>query len=70
MRSVQCFLDSELIVKQLSGEYKVKSPNIKPLFKKVKAYLSNFDEISFHHVKREQNKFADKLANIAMDAAD
>lgn len=70
VKTIQCFLDSELIVKQLNGEYKIKSPNLKPFYKKIKVYLSNFDKISFHHVRREQNKFADKLANIAMDSAD
>ena len=70
VKSVQCFLDSELIVKQLNGKYKVKSPNIKPSFKKTKTYLSHFESISFHHVRRDQNKFADKLGNIVMDAVD
>lgn len=60
--------DSELLVKQLTGIYKVKSEVIKPLFQKVKALIEeNFDQVFFEHVRREFNKEADRLANEALD---
>ncbi len=66
-KNIECFLDSELIVKQLNGEYRVKHPDMKPLFSQVKTLSSSFKSISFTHVRREKNKRADKLANEAMD---
>ncbi len=59
--------DSELMVKQLKGEYRVKHPNIIPLFKTIKKLLLFFTQVKFEHVKRENNKIADKLANQAID---
>jgi ribonuclease HI len=59
--------DSELIVKQINGQYKVKNDNIKHLFQEVKTLADSFDFCEFLHVKREQNKMADKLANLALD---
>jgi len=65
-----CYLDSELVVKQLKGEYKVKNGNIKPLFKKVQKKLDDFEAVTFEHVRREQNQFADKLVNICLDSVE
>lgn len=60
--------DSELLVKQLSGVYKVKSDVIKPLFQQVKTLIQgNFKRVDFQHVRREFNKEADRLANEALD---
>jgi ribonuclease HI len=67
IKNIDCFLDSDLIVKQLNGVYRVKHPNIVPLFEKVKNALQSFEHISFTHVRREKNKRADGLANEAMD---
>lgn len=64
---VECFLDSELVVKQLNREYKVKDGNLAVLFVKVWNLMNEFKKVSFHHVRREQNKLADQLANEAMD---
>ncbi len=64
--AIECFLDSELVVKQLNKEYKVKDPAIKELYNQV-LDLSIFKSISFTHVRREQNKLADKLVNEAID---
>lgn len=64
-----CYLDSELVVKQLKGQYRVKNEGLKPLYEKVVALASRFAEISFTHVRREKNKDADKLVNQAIDAA-
>ncbi|MCU0680147.1 MAG: ribonuclease HI family protein [Planctomycetes bacterium] len=64
---LQCFLDSELVVKQLNREYKVKDQDLAQLFLKVYNLSLNFKKIIFTHVRREFNKEADKLANEAMD---
>ena len=67
IKIIECFLDSELIVKQLNGEYKVKNAGLAPYFEKVKKLEKNFTQISFKHVKRESNKRADSLVNAALD---
>ena len=66
-KEVECFLDSELVVKQLNREYKVKNAELAPLFLKVHNLSLSFKKIKFTHVRREQNKEADRLANEAMD---
>lgn len=66
MMNVEAFLDSELVVKQLSGEYKVRNKNIKPLYEKVVKLKSKFKTISFKHINRSLNKEADRLANEAL----
>ena len=63
-----CYLDSELIVKQLSGEYRVKMPSLQPLFEEIQTLSDNFKEVSFCHVPREKNAHADRLVNAALDA--
>ena len=60
--------DSELMVRQLHGEYRVKAAALKPLFQEAKENLATFGEWSIEHVYREQNTRADELANAAMDA--
>ncbi len=60
--------DSELIVKQVRGEYKVKDPNMKPLHAAVKAALADFESWSIRHVKRHLNAEADRLVNESLDA--
>jgi ribonuclease HI len=64
---VSCFLDSELIVRQLQGKYKVKNDGLKPLFGEVLGLMNNFEKIEFRHILREKNKLADKLVNHAID---
>ena len=64
---VSARLDSELVVKQLNGEYEVKEPRLKELVQKVKDLSNSFLAITFTHIPREENKLADKLANEAMD---
>jgi ribonuclease HI len=60
-----CFyLDSELVVKQMKGEYKIKNEKLMNIYRKVKVYTSYFDCI-FEHIPRELNKIADKLAKDA-----
>lgn len=64
---VDAFLDSELVVKQVNREYKVKNPELGKLFVKVFNLSNQFSRVSFSHVRREQNNVADGLANEAMD---
>ncbi len=66
--AVECFLDSELVVKQLKLEYKVKNKELAPLFVKVHNLSLKFKKISYTHVPRERNKEADRLVNEALDA--
>lgn len=65
--AVALFSDSELICRQLTGKYKVKSNNIRPLFSEVISYASRLKSFSITHVRREYNTHADKLANMALD---
>ena len=60
-------LDSELIVKQLSGEYRVKDAGLKPLFAQVQKLISKFKRVRFQHIRRELNKKADQLVNLTLD---
>ncbi len=62
---VECFLDSELLVRQLQGSYRVKSENLKPLYYKVRHLETFFEKVNFHHIKRVDNKRADRLAKEA-----
>jgi ribonuclease HI len=62
-------MDSELIVKQMSGEYKIKQPHLQELAKQVRALLGQFTAYKFEHVLREFNKAADAQVNIAIDQA-
>ncbi len=59
--------DSELLVKQMRGQYKVKSEDLKPLFERAKKMSQSFSSFRIDHVYREQNAEADALANEAMD---
>lgn len=60
--NVDIFSDSELVVKQISGEYKVKNPRMKVLHQEATSLFRKFDKWSFTHVLRDKNKVADKLA--------
>jgi len=61
--------DSDLLVKQMRGEYRVKSPGLQPLVEQARALARQIGDVSFEHVRREFNKDADRLANEAMDEA-
>ena len=65
--SVHVFSDSELIVRQVNGQYKVKHPDMKALHRVAESLLSSFRDAKVAHVRREQNKQADRLANQAVD---
>lgn len=59
--------DSELIIRQLNGQYRVKSPDLQPLHREARQLLELFDEAAITHNYREHNHLADRLANLAMD---
>ncbi len=61
--------DSELLVKQMRGEYRVKNEGLQPLFERAKRLAREIGRVQFEHVRREFNKDADRLANEAMDEA-
>ena len=67
-KDVQCFLDSELVVKQMRREYRVRDAAIGEVFMKVWNVATEFRSISFHHIPRSKNKAADALVNSALDA--
>lgn len=60
-------LDSELLVKQMDGSYRVKAPGLKPLHQEAVALLRRFASVVFEQVPRERNAIADELANAALD---
>lgn len=62
-----CYLDSELIVRQLTGVYRVKEKGLQNLFVQVQELRRRFDRITFHAIPRTKNKAADKLVNQAID---
>lgn len=64
---VEVRMDSQLVVKQMNGEYKIKHPSMIPLAARVKELARTFKQVTFTHVYRDQNKKADALANEAMD---
>ena len=66
-RVVHIKSDSELLVKQMRGEYKVKNAGLQPLYNQARVIALGLDRIVFEHVRREHNKDADRLANLAMD---
>ncbi|MFC1807184.1 ribonuclease HI family protein [Candidatus Omnitrophota bacterium] len=61
--------DSELLAKQLGGEYKIKNAALKDLYSEVVELLGSFSEVKVNQISREENKAADKLANKAIDSA-
>ncbi|MEW6623547.1 MAG: ribonuclease HI family protein [Bacillota bacterium] len=66
-RSVNLFADSQLLVRQLTGQYKVKNEGLKPLYEQVRKLIDAFKSFNAIHIPREENKAADRLANKALD---
>jgi ribonuclease HI len=66
---IEIFMDSELVVSQIKGEWKIKKDTLRPLAVQARALMNKFDSFSIAHVRREANADADKLANQGMDAA-
>ena len=69
VQRLDIFLDSELVVRQVNGQYKVKDETLKAMHGQVLRLLHQFHEIQVKHVRREQNAAADALVNRAIDAA-
>ena len=67
---VQVRADSELLVKQMRGEFNVKHPGLQPLAARARLFVGQLDDVTFQHVRREQNKEADRLSNLGMDEAE
>ena len=66
-RSVEVFADSELIVRQIKGEYRVKNEGLAPLHYNAMSLIKKFKHFSITHVPREENEHADKLSNQGID---
>lgn len=63
----EVFVDSELVVKQVNGEYKVKNTRLQRMYQRVKNLADSFEQVKFTHVKRSENQRADTLVNQALD---
>ncbi|MGA8036934.1 MAG: reverse transcriptase-like protein [Candidatus Acidiferrales bacterium] len=69
IRALRIRSDSELLVRQMQGRYKVKSPDLKPLFERAAKLAKQIPYFTIEHVRREYNADADALANVALDSA-
>lgn len=67
IEKVTCYLDSELVVKQIKGEYKVKNERMIDMYNMIMPLVKRFSSFQIVHIRRELNKKADQLANEAMD---
>ena len=68
-RRLRVLADSELLVRQINGEYKVRNHNLKPLYDRAKHLIARLESFSIRHIYREENREADRLANRTLDAA-
>ena len=66
-RRIHLRSDSQLLIQQLKGTYRVKAPHLRPLYAQVKGLLAGFDRVQLQHVPREENREADRLANLGVD---
>lgn len=62
------YMDSQLVVRQMTGEYKVKNPELKKIYLEIQQMLPDFKRVTFKHVMREHNKEADSVVNETIDA--
>ncbi len=69
IHKVEVRADSELLIKQLKSEYRVKNPGLRPLFEQAQSMLGRFETVRLMHVRREHNAEADRLANEGIDKA-
>jgi ribonuclease HI len=67
VKKLAVFSDSELMVKQMTGEYRVKNEDLRPLYEEAKRLAASFQAFTIAHVRREQNKRADEIGNDALD---
>jgi probable phosphoglycerate mutase len=68
-RRLKIYCDSELVVRQMQGRYRVQSPDLRPLYEQARELAGRLERFAIEHVPREQNSAADRLANEAMDQA-
>ena len=68
-RRVRVHMDSELVVRQMTGEYRVKNAGLKPLFEEAKQEAARFAGVEYRAVRREENARADRLVNETLDRA-
>jgi ribonuclease HI len=69
-RRVHIRADSELLVRQMRGEYKVRNAGLQPLYVRARLLVAELDDVRFEHVRRELNTEADRLSNLGMDEAE
>ena len=67
-KTIRFYMDSELVCRQLNGIYRVKNPELKPIYAEIKKLAQNYN-VTFEHVYREHNRLADHQVNLAIDAA-
>jgi ribonuclease HI len=67
-REVLLRSDSQLLINQIEGRYRVRTPHLQPLHRRVRALAGRFERIDYEHVRRERNTEADRLANAGVDA--
>lgn len=70
IRQIHVYGDSQLVINQINGIYKVKNPGLQELYQEVQGLKAQFDTIAFTHIYREFNKRADHLSNMALDVLD
>lgn len=68
--AVDLRMDSELVIRQLQGRYRVRNARLIPHYQRLVTLLGRFDPVTFEHVPRARNKRADELANLALDRED
>jgi len=66
VKQVELFSDSELVVRQIEGKYRVKEASLKPLYQQVKKFQSKFQVFNITHIPRRQNREANRLAGMAL----
>jgi len=69
-RRVHVRADSELLVRQMRGEYRVRNAALQPLYVRARLLTAELDDVRFEHVRRELNTEADRLSNLGMDEAE
>lgn len=69
-REVRIRSDSELLVRQMRGEYRIKNPGLQPLAARARVLCMQLERVEFEHVRREQNTEADRLSNRGMDESE
>jgi len=69
VKSLEVLMDSQLVVKQVLGEYRVKNAGLQSLWKEACALIKQFDQVDLQHIRRENNVDADRLVNQALDAS-